>query len=193
MTVDSELTHGLGDDMTLRWSCRAGEYVLWVSASSIMGAGDASGWKIRDFWQMRDGDFVTITNRLEDLPSWFEIDPLETVSRVAFQLARRMNAGHCLNGPMDGPNIWRPKGGDRLVWVSSRARRKPVIALLDMQACALVIGDNAQGLPAPPVFIGAPEGDELKEDDARAMRAGFDAVVDIGIPRVFSVEWSLGA
>jgi len=26
---------------------------------------------IRDLWEMRDGDHVTLTNRFEDIPEWF--------------------------------------------------------------------------------------------------------------------------
>jgi len=45
-------------DTTLRWSCRRGDYVLWLQFSDPI-AEQSLG--MVDLWEMRDGDFVTIT------------------------------------------------------------------------------------------------------------------------------------
>lgn len=76
-----------GDDTTIRWSTRAGEYLLWVAASSVLTADRESSWTIADFWQMRDRDFVTITNRWPDVPGWFTLRPLEVAMRAGFRAA----------------------------------------------------------------------------------------------------------
>ncbi len=103
-----------GDDLTVRWSCRAGEFVLWASTDSFLTSDQESAWKIREFWPLRDGDFVTITNRWSDLPSWFELHPSEVGGSAVFKMMQRLTAGYQPKEPMHAPNIWRVKAGDRL-------------------------------------------------------------------------------
>jgi hypothetical protein len=52
-----------GSDSTVRWSCRAGDYVLWVRYTSFWTASERQ-FEVPDFWAMKDGDWITITNRV---------------------------------------------------------------------------------------------------------------------------------
>jgi hypothetical protein len=44
----------LKHDTTLRWSCRAGDYVLWMRTAGFFARDDQPP-KILDFWQLCDG------------------------------------------------------------------------------------------------------------------------------------------
>lgn len=181
-----------GDDLTVRWSCRAGDFVLWVGLQNVL----ESGWTIRDFWVMRDGDFVTVTNRSADLPSWFELHPSEVCGAAAYKMMARLQAGYQPSeDPMDAPTIWRVKAGDRLVWGSLERRDEPVREIMTFEADALVSGEGSASDPEWPMHFVAPDEKELSPAAAVAMRAGFKAAVGLGVPRVFAdigAKWSLG-
>ena len=182
-----------GGDSTVRWSCRRGEYVLWVTTDSFVTADRLASWTVQDFWQMRDGDYLTITNRWVDLPAWFELHPLEVAGRAVWEMQKRLDSGYKPKEVMDGPNLWRVKAGDRLFWVTDVVSANPVKELLHFRACALVLGENASTPSAGPIFFGAPESQELPAAAAKAMRASFDMVVGLGVPREFAPEWRFGA
>ena len=61
-------------DMTVRWPCRSGDLLIWSRVKNVFASPDI---RILDVWTMREGNFVTITNRLADLPPWFELHPTE--------------------------------------------------------------------------------------------------------------------
>lgn len=179
-------------DATLRWSCRAGEFVLWVGTDSFLSADHESAWKIWDFWQLRNGDFLTITNRWQDLPAWFRLHPLEVANRAVWEMQKRLAAGYKPDEPMDGMNIWRVKAGDRLVRVSLQHPSKPVQEILTFQDCALVLGENSNPKRDGTIFFGAPDG-ELSSPAAAAGQAGFKMAAGLGMPREYAVEWKFGA
>ena len=192
-TKSQPVAHPFRGDETIRWSCRRGEYVLWVATDSFLTADRASSWSIRDFWQLRDGDFLTITNHWADLPGWFELYPLEVADRAVWEMKKRLDTGYKPKEVMDGPNLWRVKAGDRLAWVTVADSASPVKGLVDLRACALVLGENTNPASAGTVLFGAPEGEELPPAAAAAMRTGFDAAVGLGVPRKFATEWRFGA
>jgi hypothetical protein len=182
----------LGADLTIRWSCRAGEFVLWVSTDSFLTCDQESAWKIRDFWPTHDGDFVTITNRWSDLPSWFELLPSEVGGNAAFKMMERLQAGHQPKKPMHAANIWRVKAGDRLVWVSLERPSEPVREILVCKACALASGESSTLGFDSPIHFAVPDEKDLSPSVAAAMRAGFKAAVGLGVPRDFAEEWRFG-
>jgi hypothetical protein len=181
-----------GDDLTIRWSCRAGEIVFWVGTDSFLTSDQESAWRIRDSWHMRDGDFVTITNRWSDLPTWFELYPSEASGSIVYKMMDKLRAGHQPKEPMHAPNIWRVKAGDRLVWVSLERPSEPLREILFFDACALAGGENRTLEFDWPMHFGEPDEKDLSPAAAAAMRAGFKAAVGLGVPRVFAEEWSLG-
>jgi hypothetical protein len=180
------------DDQTLRWSTRSGDYILWVGADSLFTSNLESSWRIQDFWQMQDGDFVTITSRWPDLPAWFEVHPLDVAGRWNFEMYKRLAAGYKPKEQMIGPNIWRVKAGERLVWVAASDRMQPVREILDLRACALAIAENVEPSGDVLALFRCPKGEKLPPDVESAMRAGFKAAVGVGVPRDFSEQWWLG-
>lgn len=180
-------------DETVRWSCGRGEYALWVGTDSFVNADRASSWSIRDFWQMREGDCLTITNRWADLPSWFELHPSEVAGRAVDEMMKRLDAGYQPKEVMGGANLWRAKTGDRLVLVSLDNSAQPVRQLLNLRACALVLGENLNSTSNGLMGFGVPEGGDILAPALAAVRAGFDAAVALGLPRELALEWRFGA
>jgi hypothetical protein len=45
-----------GRDMTLRWPCRQGDFILWIGYLNILSGSESM--QIRDLWEMRDGYHV---------------------------------------------------------------------------------------------------------------------------------------
>jgi hypothetical protein len=180
-------------DTTLRLSVRSGDYLLWVATDSIFNAASESAWTIRDFWQLRDGDFVTMTNRWVDLPAWFELHPLEVAGRAVGEMMKKLEQGFKPSEPMDGPNVWRVKAGDRLAWVTVSGPSEAVRKIYDFRSCALVLGENNNIGTGTITFFGAPDGAEPWPTLTLAMRKGVEAAAGLGVPRTFSSEWGFGA
>jgi hypothetical protein len=182
------ITRTFQADQTIRWSCRAGEYVLWVGVQDFFASDRASGWTIHDFWQMRDGSMVCITNRSVDLPVWFDLHPTEVAGAGCSAMMARLDAGYEPDEPMAWPNLWRAKAGDRLVWVTTLDNRNPVREVLKLNTCVAAIGEeNSPSMEGVLSFVGPSR--DLTSSDAIAMRAGFDAAVALGAPRVFAPAW----
>jgi hypothetical protein len=99
---------------TLKWELSAGDYVFWVRWKNIFSSN--SDPTILDLWEMRDGDSVSITSRIEDLPAWFELHPTEVSGFAACSMMQKKLAmGYTPGEPLDGPNLWRVLTGDRIV------------------------------------------------------------------------------
>ncbi len=191
-----------GFDTTLRWSCRAGDYLMWVSCKgfgALHSRRAEDQFEISDLWEMRDGDFVTITNRHHDLPSWFELHPLETSGSAASWMMSRLNSGYKPSEPIDGPNIWRVFAGDRLVWVGATRpdikAEDDILGLLNFKENAVVIGEpfhfDDTGLP----LFGGFQADQQSPEAAELCRKGWLAACRLGCPRVISAgeRWMLGS
>jgi len=91
--------------------------------------------------------------------------------------------------PVDGPNIWRAKGGDRIVWVGpprvGQAIVGSVLGIVDCHSAVVVLGDHPDGPLAFMNFEPSPSADALGA-------AGVQAERSLGMPRVFDTEWLLG-
>jgi len=183
-------------DMTLRWACRKGDFLLWFHWKDLFETDPVKAIGIVDVWEMRDGDFVTITNRLEDIPSWFALHPTEVGNLLAFQMMQKLDQGYQPGEIMDGPNIWRPQAGDRIAWVGEPRPGQPavnhVLSLLDFWACALVLGEgNASGIADGSIFGMLSQAQQSPTAVTHA-QAAVHAVRQLGLPRNLSLEWVLG-
>jgi hypothetical protein len=93
---------------------------------------------------MRDGHHVTITNRLEDLPAGFRLHPTEVCDSFVYKMVGKFEKGDYPSEPMDGPNLWRLKSGDRVAWVGDeRPDRRPVngvLAVFNYRESTLAVG-----------------------------------------------------
>ena len=179
-------------DTTQRWSCRGGYVVFWFNWKNIF-VSPKQGLQIADFWNMEEGDFLTITNRLADIPHWFSLHPTEVCNRLAHQMTEKIKNDEYPDLPIEGPNIWRPKSGDRLAWIRMNSNCAPIISILDFSASALVLGES---VAVPSLDKNLAFGSQRMPEQTKEEIAKYHAVVkfveDMGTPRVYDTEWQLG-
>lgn len=188
---DGDIVSDFSDDMTMRWSCREGDYILWFTLPSLLTPKIA----IADIWEMKDGDFVTITNRVADMPEWFSFHPTEVRGSLVYRLLDRFNNHEYPDEPITGPNIWRPKSGDRFVWLRSNAKGESgsILAVIAFDECALAIGDNVRPLSMNQLIsFGSLTKSQQREDEIEMAREAFAFVKQMGMPGVYSPEWKIG-
>lgn len=185
---------------TLRWPCREGDFVLWIRWRDILLAPHVD---VIDIWALRDGDSITITNRVADLPAWFELHPTEVQGMLAYEMGLKLKQGHQPGEVIDGPNLWRLAAGDRLAWLGvSRPGYQAtngIIAILDFSECALAIGESTRPqdlfeFAAFGALRAAPGTNRYTQDAARCHTA-ITIVENLGIPQVLQGEeggWALG-
>jgi hypothetical protein len=181
-------------DMTLRLSCRAGDFLLWFGYRDVFSGPEAI--QCFDLWEMRDGYHVTITNRLADLPAWFRLHPTEVCDSFVDKMMGKVEKGDYRSEPMDSPNLWRLKSGDRVAWVGDqRPDRRPVngvLAVLDCRESALAVGAVDWDSVEESAGFGAPTAPEVKPDNVTRCQAAVNAVKKLGLPREWAPEWKLG-
>jgi len=103
-------------DMTCRWACRNGDYIIWARFQGIFSS-QGNAYKMADIWELHDGNFVTLTNRKVDLPDWFDFYPLEVSGALVSWMKKRLDEGYQPYAPIEAQNLWRMFAGDRIVWV----------------------------------------------------------------------------
>jgi hypothetical protein len=181
-------------DMTLRWPCRRGDFILWMRYSHIFSGPESI--KTQDLWEMRDGYHVTITNRLEDFPAWFELHPTEVCDGLALRMMANMEKGYKPGECIDGPNLWRLKSGDRVAWVGAARPERPsvngILAILDCEQCALAVGEGNWDSLEAFVGFGAPSTPVMNPEDVVRCQAAVKAVKQLGLPRTWGADWRLG-
>jgi hypothetical protein len=180
--------------MTLRWPCRSGDFVLWFGYRDIFSGPAAV--QCYDLWEMRDGCHVTITNRLEDLPPWFRLHPTEVCGGFAYKMMAKVEKGDYPTEPMNGPNLWRLKSGDRVAWVGTErpdhVATNGILAILDCRESALAVGEAYGHSVEAFADFGASTTSEMKPDNVARCQAALNAVKELGLPREWSPEWKLG-
>jgi hypothetical protein len=67
-------------DTTKYLACREGDVFAWVYFNGGPFVNNAT-YDVRDLWAMESGDYITITNRIEDLPEWLVIHPTKLAGR----------------------------------------------------------------------------------------------------------------
>ena len=153
-----------------------------------MSSNTPDDWRILDLWELRDGDFLTITSRVADLPEWFQLYPEETAGMVALQF----DFDNAAEAPVEGPNIWRVESGHRLVWVDENNAAQPVVEILDLWCDALVVGDSVSTDFDRRMHFGASKKLAGRPGAFKAVRAGFVRAVQIGPAQSISVGWGFG-
>ena len=181
-------------DMTLRWPCRLGDYLLWLGYRDIFSGPETI--QRYGLWEMRDGYKVTITNRLEDLPPWFRLHPTEVCNSFVYKMMPKVEKGDYPSEPIDGPNLWRLKSGDRVAWVGAdrpeRRSANGIFAILKCHDCALAVGEANSGSVKDFAGFGAPTSTEMKSEDVVRCQAAVEAVKRLGLPRTWGPDWMLG-
>lgn len=180
-----------GSDTTVRLACRETDIMLWLRTDMF-----SSKAGIVDFWTMHPGNSVTLTNRFDDLPQWFQLCAYEVYDSFALRLLKWKKEGNQI--PMDrceGTNIWRVCEGDRIVWIGDdRPEHKGVEGILqiyDFRACALAAGETGNSSLEDFVAFGSPPQEGITEKRIKQFRAAVSYVEKMGLPRSVSLEWRL--
>jgi hypothetical protein len=185
-----------GDDMTKRISCRAGDFLVWIGCPGIFAATEQKPI-IHDVWEMREGDFATVTNREDDLPNWFELHPTEVSNSLAYKMMERLNNGYAPGPITEAPNLWRIRAGDRLAWVGNSrpgvAALGHILSLFDFRQSALVYGEtNRKRTMEELLAFGSISDEGQKSINADKCHEAVEFVRTMGAPRIMATGWTLG-
>ena len=195
MEMEHRLLQAVEEDTTILLPCREGDHVLWLRGTGLLGD-PTTGVEVRDFWELKAGNTVRITNRFDDLPEWFKPTPMEVRGSAAFALLPRVQAGDVPDVPMEAANIWRVKAGDAIGW-TGRSRpgwtgQNGVLAVFDIHAPCLVTGEPNGGSLDDWMYFGAPSSSEHDPDAIEAARYVVSVVRSIGLGRVRIDGWAIG-
>jgi len=192
-----EVVAHFGAKTTLTLEVNSSDHILWVRWKNIFSP--TSDIDILDFWEMREGDSVAITNRIEDLPPWFELHPTEVSGSAVYLMMKKLKSGYRPTEPVDGPNLWRMQAGDRLVWVKCPVLQtgEPRHTVIAFEDDALVFGERHVHPSdiASVISFGDPLESSPSDELTIRVRAGLEVVRKMGLPRVMadiSAKWTLG-
>jgi hypothetical protein len=115
---------------------------------------------------------------------------------LRLKLREKVERGDYPDEPLDGPDLWRLKSGDRVAWVGAdRGERHSVngiLATLDCHDCALLIGERDRGGLEEFVGFGRPSTPNLKPEDLEICQGAVKVVKGLGLPRTWGPDWILG-
>lgn len=149
---------------------------------------------IADMWTMQDGDQVILTNRVADLPAWFDLHGNEVRSPSQHALERFLANNREPDAPMEGPNIWRVLCGDLLAWTgcprSGLEGEHGVLRIYRFTEESLVLAESRDPNPFGMMFDPAAKSDPVLVK--RGQRAAY-MVRQMGFPNVIAAdeEWKL--
>jgi hypothetical protein len=174
-------------DFTAHWLSQRGDYLLWFRRDPFKQLDHDA--QILDLWWITEGASVTITNRWQDFPHWFDLHPTEVGYNLRGWMKSRLQTRDYPDEPIDGPNIWRARGGDRIVWVglprTGQVIVDGVLGILDCNSAVAVLGNHPDGPLGFMEFKSTETSIRLGAAAARAERS-------LGIPRVLDTVWHLG-
>jgi hypothetical protein len=180
---------------TLCWPCREGGLIIWARFKGLLSShGDHYG--IADVWELRDGNFVTLTNRQPDLPAAFELHHSEVSGVLVPWMIKRFNEGYKPERPMQGPNLWRVRSGDRIAWLGASRdgvqSEHGVLHIVDFKEDALVYGEPIEWLDDVPAFGALNE--STLANTKKMCAAALTKIQSYGMPATASAgaPWSIG-
>ena len=152
------------------------------------------GYDPVDVWAVGRGDFITITNRLEDVPDWLAIYPTEVANKNVEKMRNKLSTGnipHFVTN--DYENVWKPNISDFIVWVGDPRRgvnsQGDVLGIFRFRAGSVVIQNFKDQTYNP-------EGREaikyLNPSNSAKMIEPYNFIVNLGMPRQLAIGWRLG-
>lgn len=179
-------------DTSMRFSFRSGDKLIWFRFKNIFATESLT---IVDLWKLSDGDHALLTNRWEDIPSWFELHPTEVQNSFAYKMIEKLNNSYKPGEIMDGPNIWRVNAGDTIVWLgksrSDIQAIEGVLSVIKFNCNALLLGESTHYNSVEEMY-GFGSMQEYSEDEVKEVRNVAEKLRGEGIPRTYSMEWRLG-
>lgn len=190
--IVANCVYRFNEDTTKRLSFRKSDLLVQVRFTSFF----SKQLSIVDLWEMKSGQYATITNRIEDLPSWFRFHPTEVCNRLAFIMLDRFNKGDYPPAPMDASNIWRIRAGDRVIWLGGERpdikSEQGIINIFTFSECALLYGEPMSDYIDQFLNFGALVENAKNEEKILQTRNAIEIVKAMGIPRSFSSDWKFG-
>jgi hypothetical protein len=185
-----DLTVKINSGTTLRLSCRAKDFFVWVRYEDLFS--ESIG--IIDIWEMKEGDSILMTNRFGDVPEWFDLHYSEiTGSQTSNWLGKYQDLPP--NTPLEGPNIWKVKSGDRLLWTGNtrpfQEEVNGILSIFDIHHDILVIGNSSRSNLEESITFGKinDSNDQLGID---RVRFGVNLIRKMGVPRTYSASnWGI--
>lgn len=181
---------------TLSWPMRDGDSLIWFRARGASNTPDSM--MIEQRWNFRDGDAVILTNRVVDIPVWFELHPDDVCNAQCFAAESRLTGKvYLFTAPDTGQHIWRIPAGNRLAWIGDPREglegKDGVLAVLDCEASVLVLGQPATQSEESFKRFGISENTKTpKLDDAARHVLAREAVYNLGVSRTMGMYWRLG-
>ena len=169
--------------------------MLWCGFKGIFLSAN-NQYDINDIWQLTDGDHITITNRQVDLPSWFELHPLEVSGSLVYWMKNKLNSGYKPQEIIDVSNVWRALTGDRLVWIG---KERPgiesdngVLAVFTFTENMAIIGQSKTEIDDFSQFGGFDQINQSPED-ITLCHNGWNALLTLDSPRSAAVgnKWAI--
>jgi hypothetical protein len=197
MSDSSQFSHDhlldFDEDTTIRWSCRKDDIVCWLRMHGMF----AGNWDMRDFWQCWDGDFLVITNRKSDFPAGFKLHPSELQDTTVWQYQSNPDPALYAAEPIDAPNLWRVRAGDRLLWVGDERDVQPsiegILGLVEFRENALIARETNLEINYMEWVAGQPRRKEIEPSRLALVRNGVNVVQRLGLPQTLSTgEWGIG-
>mgnify|MGYP000677460862 CR=1 FL=1 len=182
-------------DSTNRFSCRKGDYLIWFGPKGVFSSNNKIA--IKDIWQLKDGDFLTITNRYQDLPNWFELHPIEASNKSAYWMKEKLNSGYVPGAIMKANNIWRIYAGDRLVLIGNSRdgfdSDEGILSIITFNTNAIVIGDSQTNENVFEDF-GSISNETQTEEEKELFNRVYKTVLELKQPRSISMggQWTMG-
>lgn len=182
-------------DMTLRWSCRAGDLIFWFRWSDVFSG--RPRLTALDTWSLKNGDSVTLTNRWFDIPPWLKLCPSEVCDSFAYRLMEQYKSGQ--SPPLEitgGLNIWRVRAGDSIVWTGMKrpgqAATDDVLSVVTFEECALAVGEGTWRSMDEMLAFGVSQQNSPTTTERKYAQTALKLVHTMGLPRMVSTEWLLG-
>lgn len=183
------------EDSTLYLPLRKNDFLLYCYYRGEQAEPDKA-YYIADIWELQDGDRVTISNRPCDFPRWFEVHPTEVCGDLVYEIMAQLDGGYQPEDIMEGPNIWRARAGDRLIWVgASRTGYRSdsgMLHIIDFNSCAIVLGEPTNPKQKKAYEFGLLTKDWNKDQKIVKLRSAFGELMAMGIPKIYNPEWMLG-
>lgn len=183
------------NDSTLYLPVKKGDFLIFCPFRGILYKPEEA-YTIADIWELKDGEKVTVSNRPCDFPDWFELHPTEVRNRLAREMMKKLETGYEPKEIMDGPNIWRLREGDRMIWMGESRAGYPddfgLLQVFNFESSALVVGEPYDsGYESLIEFGNVTDRWEKTKFSIKGKNAFF-LLTYLGVPRSFSPEWKLG-
>lgn len=168
-----------------------GDFVMHFPTDPLVGPSARPS----DFWLFGRPAEFGIVSKFSEIPAWFTLHPGEMSAAVAEEMVPKLEGKTSFPDPVNLPNLWRAKAGDRLAYFFERPWTNPSENgfVIDIAEDALVYWQLPGG--GCPDLLDA-MGESPDENDGKLKRWMGEAstkVLALGVPRECSLRWGIGS